>query len=97
MSKIDWDAIDNDELITEVRARMKIGTIEADDLGIDTNLCVECGEPWREAGGGIDMHLVDEAHSRFICRDYREALWCLEKALGNEFAGLSDLLPEARS
>lgn len=42
-------------------------------------------------GGGIDMHCVDEARSRFMRREYRETLWNLEKALGTGFSGLSDI------
>lgn len=96
MNDADWMKISDADLVAEVNRRIEHGDITANDLDIAVHW-EDCGDLFGDAGGGIDMHLVDEARSRFICRDYRETLWCLEKALGNEFAGLSDLLPETRT
>lgn len=42
----------------------------------------------------IDLNCLEEAAVRFKRREYREALWQLEKALGRDFIGLSELTPE---
>ena len=78
-----------------MRKRMDAGDISASDLDIDVECDGSCAMI-DDAGGGIDMHCVDEACSRFMRREYRETLWNLEKALGHNFAGLSDIVLEPK-
>lgn len=90
MADLDFTAVTDRDLIAEMRKRMEAGDIEASDLDIELECNGAClGDD--DAGGGIDMHCVDEARSRFMRREYRETLWNLEKALGAGFAGLSDI------
>lgn len=96
MNDIDWATVTDRDLIAEMRKRLKAGDIGADDLGIETGCDRDLVFGDDDAGGGIDMELVDEARSRFMRRQYREMLWNLEKALGYDFAGLSDIDLESR-
>jgi len=96
MSDLDWSTVTDRDLIAEMRKRMDAGDIAASDLDIDTECDCDLAFPPDDAGGGIDMHCVDEARSRFMRREYRETLWNLEKALGNDFAGLSDIALEPK-
>lgn len=94
MSEIDWSTVTDRDLIAEARKRIDAGDIDGDDLGIESECDCDYLGQFSDAGGGIDMYLVDEARSRFMRREYREALWNIEKALGNDFAGLSEIVPE---
>lgn len=96
MTKLNLSAVEqvsDEALIDEVNKRLAAGDIEAEAIEI---------KPELEAGGGIreedaalediDTAALEEAAVRFARRDYPETLWNLEKALGREFAGLSDLV-----
>ncbi|HWV19496.1 MAG TPA: hypothetical protein VN036_00535 [Devosia sp.] len=83
---LDLEDFEAGDLIDEVNKRLKAGTIDPEEIEVKT-----------ETGGGtsedqdIDHTELEEAAARFARRDYPETLWCLEKALGRQFAGLGDL------
>jgi hypothetical protein len=81
-------------LIAEVDARIKAGIIKLDMLGLaaadDDAVIIKTDTT--EAMDEVDWHALEEAQVRFARRDYPETLWNLEKALGRDWLGLSDLV-----
>lgn len=87
--------LSQESLIEEVKRLLDAEEITPPDLGITEGFCGNCGSPLeKDDHEDIDLDELASARSYMVQRNYREVLWCLEKALGPRFSGLSEITPE---
>lgn len=88
-------ALPDADLIAEIKRRVADGAIQIRALGFD-HVCADCGDYLEQAVSTVPVEAsqLTWAHSYWVQRNIPEMLWCLEKALGSAFSGLSEIKPE---